>query len=327
MTFETFTEKMIWGVLAVLVLNIFQRRYQTKSHHKRLATIYISALILVLNIIYVMIIQYELPRWLAIPALLVPIGFAFLFRSKIMIFRRKCVSCGKPLDIQTILYMDHSLCGDCHRKIHPEEYTPTPTGDEGSESQDAEGSGTKGDEVIHPYESIPQRDVSEIDWDLWEPVETAVLCYLFDDQGHVLLIEKRRGLGHGLINAPGGRIEADETAAEAAVRETAEETGLTPLDPQFVGRLDFQFVDGYALRGYVFFSHAHTGEMVDTDEAFPFWCKVDEIPYDRMWEDDSHWLPQAISGKEFSGRFIFDDRTMVSSSIDYRDPAGSGEEE
>lgn len=315
---------MIWGVLAVLVLNIFQRRYQTKSHHKRLATIYISALILVLNILYVMILQYGLPHWLAFPAILVPVGFAFLFRDKILIFRRKCVSCGRPLDIQTILYMDHSLCDDCHSRLHPEEHTPEPSAEEGGSQ---EGSEIEIPADLPSYTPIPQRDVSEIDWDLWEPVETAVLCYLFDDQGRVLLIEKRRGLGHGLVNAPGGRIEADETAAEAAIRETCEETGITPEDPEFVGRLDFQFVDGYALRGYVFFSHAFTGELTDTDEAFPFWCSVDEIPYDRMWEDDLHWLPEALAGNHFTGRFLFDDRKMLSISLDLHQPIDTAEEE
>ncbi len=158
------------------------------------------------------------------------------------------------------------------------------------------------------------RSVEEIDWDLWEPTETAVICYIFHE-GKVLLINKKTGLGNGMVNAPGGRIEELETAREAAIRETIEETGITPLNLREVGILDFQFIDGYALKGYVFFADDYTGELTETDEADPFWVDETAIPYEQMWEDDQLWLPKAIAGSYVIGRFIFDDRTMLSSSV------------
>ncbi|RKX74483.1 MAG: NUDIX hydrolase, partial [Spirochaetes bacterium] len=55
----------------------------------------------------------------------------------------------------------------------------------------------------------------------WKPVEEAVLCFIRDrKEEKVLLIHKKTGLGAGLINAPGGRIDPGETPEEAAVRET-----------------------------------------------------------------------------------------------------------
>ena len=44
--------------------------------------------------------------------------------------------------------------------------------------------------------------------------------------------EKKRGLGEGYFNAPGGHIEEAETAMEAAVRETKEETGVDITDTE-----------------------------------------------------------------------------------------------
>lgn len=46
---------------------------------------------------------------------------------------------------------------------------------------------------------------------------------VLDDTGRVLLVEHRKA---GVWLYPGGHVEPDETPAEAAVREVAEETGL-----------------------------------------------------------------------------------------------------
>ena len=153
-------------------------------------------------------------------------------------------------------------------------------------------------------------DVFAIDWDAWSPVDTAVLTFI-RQEGRLLLILKKRGLGKGKINAPGGRIEPGETAEQAALRETREEVGLTPLGLRFAGRLEFAFVDGYSLRCHVFTASGFEGELTETDEADPFWCPEPEIPYDRMWADDRLWLPRMLAGRAFEARFVFEDDTML----------------
>jgi len=55
----------------------------------------------------------------------------------------------------------------------------------------------------------------------------------------------------------------------------------------------------------------HKGELTETEEAAPFWQDVDAIPYDKMWEDDAYWLPEAMAGKFVEGRFIFDGETRL----------------
>jgi 8-oxo-dGTP diphosphatase len=50
------------------------------------------------------------------------------------------------------------------------------------------------------------------DWSVWQPTERANLCFVTRGD-EVLLIHKKRGLGAGKINGPGGRIEPGETAA------------------------------------------------------------------------------------------------------------------
>jgi len=161
------------------------------------------------------------------------------------------------------------------------------------------------------------KKASEIIPGTWEAVEEAVLCFIRDRQnGRVLLIHKKTGLGAGLINAPGGRIEPGETPEQAAIRETSEEVGLNVEKLSAAGDLFFQFSNGHSIRGYVFQTETWSGKMVETDEADPFWCDETEIPYDRMWTDDSWWLPHMLAGRPFLGRFIFDDEKMLSMSLD-----------
>lgn len=133
----------------------------------------------------------------------------------------------------------------------------------------------------------------------------------------VLLIHKKRGLGEGKINGPGGKIEPGETALQAAVREVEEELKITPLDLEGMGTLRFQFVDGLAIHCVVFIARGFSGQPTETDEARPEWFPVDEIPYQRMWQDDQHWLPGMLSGKKFSAYFDFDDELMLSKRIEW----------
>ena len=157
---------------------------------------------------------------------------------------------------------------------------------------------------------------ADIDPTSWKAVDEAVLCFIRDrGTGRILLIHKKTGLGAGLINAPGGRIEASETPELAAIRETWEEVRIQVGELRRAGYLYFQFVDGHSIRGYVFETDDWTGEPVETDEADPFWCDENDIPYQKMWTDDSWWLPHMLSGRQFIGRFVFDGEIMLSMSL------------
>lgn len=149
-----------------------------------------------------------------------------------------------------------------------------------------------------------------IEWAEWQPVDTAVLTFIRRD-GQLLLIHKKRGLGRGKINAPGGRLEAGETPEQAAVRETQEEVGLTPMNLHQAGQLDFAFTDGYSLRCHVFTANASEGTLTETDEADPFWCQESEIPYGRMWSDDRLWIPLMLQARPFHAQFVFDGDLML----------------
>ena len=137
--------------------------------------------------------------------------------------------------------------------------------------------------------------VDRVDGADWRPKEEGTLCFVIQD-GQILLIEKKRGLGAGKVNGPGGRIEKGETAEQAAIRETQEEVGITPTGVQWAGELRFQFRDGYSLHCTVYRASGWEGDLMETAEAKPFWVRTDQIPYDRMWADDSYWMPRMLAG-------------------------------
>lgn len=158
--------------------------------------------------------------------------------------------------------------------------------------------------------------VHDIDWRNRQPEDHAVICFLLRGE-EVLLINKKRGLGAGKVNGPGGKCEEGETGAEAAIRETEEEVGLRPLSVLERGRLLFQFADGYALDVDLFLSTEFEGTLRETAEAKPFWAHRDAIPFDRMWADDILWLPKLLAGRIVRGRFLFDDDKMTDYAVGF----------
>ena len=122
----------------------------------------------------------------------------------------------------------------------------------------------------------------------------------------VLLIEKRRGLGEGWYNGPGGKCEPGETPRACAIRETREEVGLEVTDLEKAGELTF-LLDGAAHTFcHVYRTRSFEGRPTSSEEAHPEWVPVEDVPYDQMWADDRLWLPGVLEGKTVVGEFRFE---------------------
>jgi 8-oxo-dGTP diphosphatase len=157
--------------------------------------------------------------------------------------------------------------------------------------------------------------ISDIDWQSWKAKDPATLIFVIKD-GSILLIRKKRGLGAGKINGPGGRLEPGENPMQGAIREAQEELMITPTGLRYCGENLFQFVDGYSIHVHVFAAESYRGVPTETVEAIPIWAPVNKIPYEEMWEDDRLWLPLVLQKKRFSGRYIFDGDAMLDHAIE-----------
>lgn len=129
------------------------------------------------------------------------------------------------------------------------------------------------------------------------------------DNDRILLAMKKRGFGSGYWNGIGGKIDPGETIEQALIRECQEEIGVTPISWQKVAEHDF-LMDTDSEPWHMFV-HAYTtdnweGEPIETEEMAPQWFHQSEIPYDKMWQDDLHWIPHVLEGRKIAGFFTFD---------------------
>ncbi len=160
------------------------------------------------------------------------------------------------------------------------------------------------------------RKVSEINWDNWQPEQTATLMFVQRDSS-VLLIRKKRGLGAGKINGPGGRLEPGETPMECAVRETEEEVLVTPTGVRPAGELFFHAEDDMPnIHAYLFTATGYQGRPGETPEAEPIWIPHDALPFEQMWDDDRLWLPQVLAGHNVTGWFTFLGEAMIDHRVE-----------
>ncbi len=111
-------KNLYYLLLAVLFLNLLQRRHMQTGRKKRFATLYIAVAVLVLMSIALGIMRFRLPDLLLVPAA-AALGILFyVYRDRVLPFRLRCHRCHAKLDYNRVLYHDSNLCADCDRQVH-----------------------------------------------------------------------------------------------------------------------------------------------------------------------------------------------------------------
>jgi 8-oxo-dGTP diphosphatase len=146
-------------------------------------------------------------------------------------------------------------------------------------------------------------------------LQRTVLCFVLDrEKNALLMIEKKRGQGAGKMNVPGGKIQPGEEEEAAAIRETTEETGITPRALKPAGRLEFYFPESQSWSNTcaVFTCESFRGKLVaESEECAALWVSLAALPLDRMWSSDRLWLPLLLEGRWFHRAYVFDGEDNV----------------
>jgi multisubunit Na+/H+ antiporter MnhG subunit len=106
-------KNLFYLLLAVLGLNLFQRRYQQYSEKKRFATLYLGMLVLAWMILVILMVYFHLPDVLLIPLTAAVVLAGFLLRRRVFPFRLRCVQCHQPLSSKRVLFFDSNACERC----------------------------------------------------------------------------------------------------------------------------------------------------------------------------------------------------------------------
>lgn len=104
--------------LAILVVNLFQRKHQKKSPKKRFATLFLAIGVFIFYTAAQLFRNFEISDAFLFPVAAVIIYVFYRYRERLFPFTTKCKKCGKTLDYNQILFNDSNLCGDCEE---PEE--------------------------------------------------------------------------------------------------------------------------------------------------------------------------------------------------------------
>ena len=166
------------------------------------------------------------------------------------------------------------------------------------------------DKRVAPLRGVAVASLAAIDFARWRPDNLATLLFIVRER-EILLIRKLRGHGAGKINAPGGMVELGETPRSCALREIEEEVGVAAVGAKPLVELRFQNTDGSSMLGYAFRADGCRGDPHETAEAVPFWCPVERVPYDAMWDDDRIWLPYLYERTPIVGEFLIHDDRLV----------------
>lgn len=143
---------------------------------------------------------------------------------------------------------------------------------------------------------------------------SCTLVHLIRD-GQVLLGKKRRGFGKGNVVGIGGKVQAGESVGDAAIRELEEEIGVKALSMQNMGEIHFYFPHvadhSWNQRVHIFTCRKWEGEPQESPEMAPAWYPIDDLPFDKMWDDDRYWLSDMLEGKKIHKSFVFDEKLKV----------------
>ena len=112
-------------------------------------------------------------------------------------------------------------------------------------------------------------------------IQTAVRAFISNDEGHVLIIKRANTkFCNGWWNLPGGKIDFNQTANEAMIREIEEETQLECTSSKFLFYMDNLPTAEYKTHFLTLFFYCEcNGKVILNRESAEFhWLNSDDIP-------------------------------------------------
>jgi 8-oxo-dGTP diphosphatase len=146
----------------------------------------------------------------------------------------------------------------------------------------------------------------------------ATLCYLKRD-GKTLMLhrtKKKNDIHQDKWNGLGGKFLPGETPEECVTREILEESGYLIKNPQLKGILTFpnfdRNIDWYV---FVFVATEFEGEEIISPEGHLQWIDDGALHALPLWEGDKYFLELLGKPIFFSGKFIYQEGSLLDHQI------------
>lgn len=156
-------------------------------------------------------------------------------------------------------------------------------------------------------------------------MKLATLVYVRRDGTTLMVLrnKKEQDMHEGRWNGLGGKVEEGETPDACALRELEEESGLKGEDPQLRGILSFPSnvdVGRETWHVFVYEVNGFEGELIaESPEGRLAWIDDAELLTLKLNEGDYIWLPWLLERRFFSGRFVYDGKTLKEWSVRFQE--------
>ena len=111
-----------------------------------------------------------------------------------------------------------------------------------------------------------------------EEVELTTMCMICDDNGNVLVQDKKNHPTWRGWNFPGGHVEKGEYITPSVVREIEEETGLIIEKPKLCGIKEFhKSKDGKRYIVFLYTANSFMGVLKSSNEGEVFWYPLSKL--------------------------------------------------
>jgi hypothetical protein len=108
-----------WVFLAVLALNVIQRRGAGAGGKKRFSTLYLAILIFGLCVAAAAVIQFHLGDYVLVAYGAAAATVAVVFRRALFPYRLRCSSCGARLTFNEVIANEANRCNACIAALKP----------------------------------------------------------------------------------------------------------------------------------------------------------------------------------------------------------------
>ncbi len=105
--------------LGLIILTVIQRKHRGTGDRKRLAALIAGILVFIMYIGALGIKTKNLDQiWILLP-FSVDLSLVYVLRSRLFIFKTRCINCGNKLTGSDIFFTDSNRCSDCGSSEEP----------------------------------------------------------------------------------------------------------------------------------------------------------------------------------------------------------------